>query len=145
MLRSLVGSEMCIRGIFRAEMYPRERVGEPISVLALECWYLMELESWWCWLDCKGKKFRVSQLGKGPKASLAFPTAITPASAEANRKENEEVSHRWASFFKLGQRQKLYFGTKGFQPCPFPPGLLVLSLFLYARMNCKFKIYRFVN
>ena len=110
----------------------RARFGPRLGVLVA-----MHVKNWSRgeeWLDCNGKGIRVSQLGKGPKASLAFPTAITPASAEANRKENEEISHRWVSLFKLSQKQKPYLGKKSFQPCPFPPDLLALSLFLYAKM-----------
>ena len=41
-------------------------------------------------LDCEKKYVGVFGWGRGLRGCLAFPTAITPALAEANRKENEE-------------------------------------------------------
>ena len=90
------------------------------------------------WLDCGEKWVGVHGWGRSLRGYLASPTAITPAFAEANRKENEESCHRWATFPILSQT-KNPLGKKGLAESPPPrpdrPSYFSSRQDLWANLN----------
>ena len=94
------------------------------------------------WLDCGEKWVGVHGWGRSLRGYLASPTAITPAFAEANRKENEESCHRWATFPILSQT-KNPLGKKGSGRVSSPPTRSPLVLFLTSGFMGKFELDNF--